>query len=172
MVRATIAMRHGYPFCFPSRAKGSCTMYKRIGVCFKQRPLMPCTINETEYANSYVCSPYTGILYPQSEVDKIDSLSCLHCCAFWQSRCPCHCGWQNQSSDIAQQLASFHKLASFAQQRYNRSHCLAGADQFPTHAIAMRSLNDVTNGEMIRRLRAKNFLMRPVVRSTSLIGIE
>ena len=38
--------------------------------------VLPATVNDREYANSYVCSPYTGtISYPLEELAKLKSRS-------------------------------------------------------------------------------------------------
>ncbi|WP_254509241.1 GNAT family N-acetyltransferase [Anatilimnocola floriformis] len=125
--------------------------------------LMPVTINELEYDNSYVCSPYGGcVLYPQSEVKKVDNffvrglvrgltfslapllratqINRIVCVNNWLLSTnlypPFDCG---HVSDLTQMLS----------------------ERFPSHAITWRSLNDVTNPDLLQRLVAEGYLLVP-----------
>jgi len=44
-------------------------------LCLSNKMTLPITINNTEYENSYVCSPYTALVpYCKEELSKVDSL--------------------------------------------------------------------------------------------------
>ena len=124
---------------------------------------LPVTINSTEYDNSYVCSPYTGcVLYPRSEVYKLKSrvlrtaiLGLVHFMA------PVlRIGSVNRVVCINNWLVSTNLYPPIDGQ------CVEPLTQmmtkrFPDHAVAFRSLNPVTNFELILALEKAGYLMAP-----------
>lgn len=124
---------------------------------------MPITINETDYDNSYVCSPYTGcVSYPKTEVKKLDSvfvrwfvLALVHAMGpplrvSHINRTVCINNWL-LSTNLYPQLdhAFVPELTQLLTMR------------FPDHAIAFRSLNDVSNHALLKQLGRDGYLLAP-----------
>lgn len=124
---------------------------------------MPVTINELEYANSYVCSPYGAcVLYPQSEVKKVGNVSVrglvrgligalgplLRVAQI--NRIVCINNW----------LLSTNLYRPFNVEHVSDVTQLL-ADRFPSHAITWRSLNEITNPVLLQRLLAEGYLLVP-----------
>lgn len=124
---------------------------------------LPTTINDTEYKNSYVCSIYSGcVLYPQSEVKKIGNpfVECgilglvkgmgppLRAAKI--NRVVCVNNWLLSTNLYSRfDLALLPELTKFLTSR------------FPNHAIALRSLNRVSNGPLLERLSVAGYLLAP-----------
>lgn len=124
---------------------------------------MPTTINDAQYDNSYVCSPYTGcILYPESEVKKLD-----HAALRWFilaivrtlgpllraaqiNRVVCVNNWL-----LSTNLYSNFDVTQIPEVTRTITKC------FPKHAIAFRSLNETTNRPLLEQLRSDGYLLAP-----------
>jgi hypothetical protein len=125
--------------------------------------VLPTTINEAEYDNSYVCSPYTGcVLYPQSEVKKIQGycvrwavLALVHAMSL-----PLRAAQINRVVCVNNWLLSTNLYADFdmgcASDLLKLLKC-----NFPSHAIAFRSLNEVSNPALMERLVTEGFVFVP-----------
>ncbi len=124
---------------------------------------LPTTINETEYDNSYVCSPYTGcVLYPQSEVKKLSSslmrysiLGLVHAMGP-----PLRAAQINRVVCINNWLLSTNLYSNFDLQLVPELTKLLKS-RFPNHAIAFRSLNRVSNCALLERLGLEGYLLAP-----------
>lgn len=123
----------------------------------------PCTVNETQYENSYVCSPYNGMIrYPLDELKHLDSFAVR-----WGVRI------------LAHGLSPFLKLASInrvvtvnnAMLSTNLYPDWTGCElteltqeltrRFPRHAILFRSLNPLTTPELCETFRASDYFFVP-----------
>ena len=108
---------------------------------------LPVTINDAEYNNSYVCSPYTGMIsYPRDELNKIDShiqatgirmlTSCLSPIlkAVKINRVAC----------VNDAMLSTNLYPNWSGDRLD-DLTASLIEKFPKHAIMFRSLNYATN---------------------------
>ena len=124
---------------------------------------MPVTINDAEYDNSYVCSPYTAYAtYPRLEVDNIPGRILpaalrvlLHSAgpvlrAAQVNRVVCVNNWLLSTNLYPAISPEFVPEVT--------RHL---AEQFPLHAIVFRSLNYVTNRELCERLAHSGYLLAP-----------
>lgn len=124
---------------------------------------MPLTINDAEYENSFVCSPYSGcILYSYSEIRLIQS---------WLMRL----GLRSLVTAMALPLrlgkidrvlaVNNWLLTTNLYPRIDFSCVPALTDllvkQFPRHAIAFRSLNTKTNAPLMEHLTRHGYLLAP-----------
>jgi hypothetical protein len=125
--------------------------------------LLPITINDNEYENSYVCSTYSGcVLYPQSEVKKIQNI-------FVQASIlglvkgmgpPLRAAKINSVVCVNNWLLSTNLYSEFDLNSVPAlTHSLVS--RFPKHAIAFRSLNRVSNGPLIDKLVLEGYLLAP-----------
>lgn len=120
---------------------------------------VPITINEKEYENSYVCSPYTAyISYAQEELNKINNflvkfflgavirimslplkLSKINKIVFFNNWLLSTNLYSNLSSNDIDRITK----------KYLKSH--------PKHFLAWRSLNSFSNAKLIDELRASGY---------------
>ncbi len=124
---------------------------------------LPTTINETEYENSYVCSTYSGcVLYPQSEVKKIDNaLVQTSILALVKGMGPpLRAARINRAVCVNNWLLSTNLYSEFDLKLVPELTQLL-TYRFPKHAIAFRSLNNVSNGQLLERLSAEGYLLAP-----------
>jgi Acetyltransferase (GNAT) domain len=124
---------------------------------------LPTTINETEYENSYVCSTYSGcVLYPQSEVKKIDNALVQICILALVKGMgpPLRAARINRVVCVNNWLLSTNLYSTFDLELVPELTKLL-TRRFPTHAIAFRSLNNVSNGPLLERLNAEGYLLAP-----------
>ena len=124
---------------------------------------LPTTINETEYENSYVCSTYSGcVLYPQSEVKKIDNaLVQASILALVKGMGPpLRAARINRVVCVNNWLLSTNLYSKFELGQVPELTKLITL-RFPKHAIAFRSLNNVSNGPLLSRLNAEGYLLAP-----------
>ena len=123
----------------------------------------PVTINNEEYDNSYVCSPYTAcVSYAQEEMDKLNNKLL-----------------EIVLGGISQTLGLFLKKAKINQVVCVNNWMLStnlyplwnGADipeicdyftkEFPEHALVFRSLNEHSNAELLNSLKSNRFIIVP-----------
>ncbi len=124
---------------------------------------MPTTINDAQYENSYVCSPYTGcILYPQSEVKKLDHVALRWLVlALVRSMGPgLRASQINRVVCVNNWLLSTNLYSPFDVALIPQVTSML-ANRFPTHAIAFRSLNERTNRPLVEQLRSEGYLLAP-----------
>ncbi len=125
--------------------------------------VMPVTINDAEYNNSFVCSPYSGcILYSYSEIRLLKS---------WLLRLVLRS--MVTSMALPLKLGSIDRVVSVNNwllttnlyPRMDRSHLQSLTKllvaQFPSHAIAFRSLNARTNALWMHELADQGYLLAP-----------
>ncbi|MFD0710313.1 GNAT family N-acetyltransferase [Paenibacillus sp. GCM10027626] len=125
--------------------------------------ILPITVNEAEYGNSYVCSPYTHyVSYAREELQLLGSRAARGALslllygvgAFLRStqiNRTVHVNNWLLSTNLYPQLnrAQATAILQFLQQ------------QFPKHSIVFRSLNETTTRELLDRLRQQNCRMVP-----------
>jgi len=126
--------------------------------------VLPTTINDTEYENSYVCSPYSGcILYPRSELDKLRGrrllTAALRALLFGMAL-PLRAASINRIVCVNNWMLSTNLYPAWEGEHAAELTRLLVA-RYPTHAIAFRSLNETTNGPLLRRLEAAGYLLAP-----------
>lgn len=125
--------------------------------------VIPVTVNDTDYNNSWVCSPYnSAVTYPLDELRHVPSPALrtalaglissvaplLRACRI--NRVVCINNWllsTNLYPDI--DIRQVQPLTAMMR------------DLFPGHAILFRSLNAVTNGPLMAALRASGYLLAP-----------
>jgi hypothetical protein len=125
--------------------------------------LLPVTINAHDYGNSYVCSPYTAcVLYPRSEVEKLDNrLLGTTLRAFLQVLGPpLRAARVNRLVCVNNWLLSTNLYPPFDPAAV-RPLTKSLVERFPTHAVAWRSLNGVTNAPLLAELAAAGYLLAP-----------
>jgi len=124
---------------------------------------LPVTVNAADYENSYVCSPYAGCaLYPRSEINKLDGLllrtalrGLLHAVAL-----PLRAARINRLACVNNCLLSTNLYPRFDPAAV-RQLTESLVERFPTHTIAWRSLNGVTNAALLAELTAAGYLLAP-----------
>lgn len=125
--------------------------------------VIPITVNETEYDNSWVCSPYNAtITYPLDELRHVPSRSLrlalaglIHsaspllrtCCI---NRVVCVNNWL-LSTNLYPEL-DINQIKPLTAML---------CDLFPKHAILFRSLNPVTNAPLMGALREASYRFAP-----------
>jgi hypothetical protein len=125
---------------------------------------MPVTINDTEYDNSYVCSPYTGcVLYPRSEVAKLDNrfARAAILCLVNAMGPALRFGKINQVVCVNNWMLSTNLYPSSFDGKNASAITQAITQESPEHAIVFRSLNQVNHGALIQNLEAAGYLMAP-----------
>lgn len=124
---------------------------------------LPMTVNEQEYDNSYVCSPYgTYVKYAEEELYLLENQAL---------RFLCTC--------LLKGLAPLLRLAQIDRNVHVNNWLLStnlyteiGADEleaatqtltasYPKHAIIYRSLNRRTNGELLEQLLLQGYVLVP-----------
>jgi hypothetical protein len=134
--------------------------------CFVLRvddALLPVTVNELDYANSYVCSPYGAcILYPKAEVKKVDSVFVRGLVrGLASSLAPLlRAARINRVVCVNNWLLSTNLYPPFDCEHVSHLTQMLTA-RFPSHAIAWRSLNEITNPVLLRRLVVEGYLLVP-----------
>ena len=122
--------------------------------------LFPVTVNETEYDNSYVCSPFTAcITYAKEELFKLNNKPLENILGFILNLS----GWLFKKSRINQvvcinnwlfstnlypdwQGEDVHEITEYLTKQYN------------DHVIMFRSLNEVTNQQLLSRFRKVDYI--------------
>ena len=125
--------------------------------------VLPVSINDAEYDNAFVCSPYSGcILYSQSEIRLLES---------WLLRLSLRSLVTAMSLPL--RLAKIDRVVSVnnwllttnlypqLEMSLIPSATQRLVDRFPNHAITFRSLNPRTNGLLIETLLSAGYLMAP-----------
>lgn len=125
--------------------------------------VLPLTINDTQFDNSWVCSPYNAtVTYPLEELRHIDNsllrfglsgmihslAPSLQLCRI--NRVVCVNNWllsTNLYPEITRE--SIRALTSIV------------TDRFPEHAILFRSLNSFTNSALMTALKNEGYLLAP-----------
>ena len=123
---------------------------------------MPVTINDEQWTNSYVCSPYTGaITYPIDELHHLDRgptrilirglLGGLSPILRWGqiNRVVAINNWLFSTNLYSEDPVDVAAVTRFILER------------FPSHVVMFRSLNRATNSEWIKKFEAEGYLMIP-----------
>ena len=132
-------------------------------LCRLGEHVLPVTVNDSQYDNSYVCSPYTGaISYPLVELREINSLLLRGSLA-------------GLIHGVAPILRSSHinravcvnnwLLSTNLYPRWNgdglQELTRRLIDRYPHHAILFRSLNAATNRDLCKNFRDAKYLLAP-----------
>lgn len=125
--------------------------------------VFPVTVNDREYDNSYVCSPYTGAVgYPLEELHKIKSPA-----ARWPLAALIHTvGPMLRAAGLNRVVCPNNWL--FSTNLYPEWHgddlaeiTAALCRHSPGRAILFRSLNEATNGPLCRAFTAAGYRLAP-----------
>ena len=123
----------------------------------------PITINRTEYQNSYVCSPYTAyISYARDELGLIQStrMQWVFRAMIWGASGLLKLGKINQTASINNWLFSTNLVPEWKAGTVKR--LTQDLTQLhPYHALSIRSLNTITNPQLIKNLSANGWMMLP-----------
>ena len=127
------------------------------------RSVIPISVNDTDYENSYVASTYNGVVtYPLEElrllpsaIQRLSVASMIHCVApalrFGKvNRAVVVNNWL-LSTNLYPQI-DLHWLDNLLSEL---------RETFPQHAILFRSLNEATNSVLLEHLRRSGFLLAP-----------
>jgi hypothetical protein len=125
---------------------------------------LPVSINQTEYDNSYVCSPYTALVpYALQEIDKVDSAMCR---GLVKALLPMFGGYLkrkhiNRIVHVNNWLLSTNLYPTGLDDRFVQQTTQLIIDRFPAHAIVFRSLNPTTNTHLLGHLERHGYLLVP-----------
>lgn len=123
----------------------------------------PVTVNESEYENSYVCSPYTGMIsYPLEELENIDSF-------------PLRTGIRLLTTAVSPMLkmskinrvacVNNSMLSTNLYPEWKGNHLDELTErltaEFPRHAIMFRSLNFATTKELSEAFQSSDYQFVP-----------
>jgi len=124
---------------------------------------LPATLNQTDYDNSYVCSPYTAyISYAKQELPLLKN-------PLWETLAKLGLGlasiWLkgiqiNRTLSINNWLFSTKLPGDWSAENLHDStqNWIA---RYPTHSISIRSLNPLHHPALIKRLNSQNWLLMP-----------
>ena len=123
----------------------------------------PVTINQTEYQNSYVCSPFTAyISYAREELGLIKSThqKWLFRRVIWAVSGLLKRGKINQTVSINNWLFSTNLIPELQPETVSQfTQELTGLH--PNHSLSIRSLNTVTNPQLMKHLSENGWIMLP-----------
>lgn len=125
--------------------------------------LLPMTINDCDYDNSYVCSPYNGaITYPLEELRLIpNAFLKLAMRGVINTLSPLlRAGKINQLVAVNNYLISTNLYPDFNHSLVPELTRLL-VEQYPAHAIMLRSLNTATNAKLLDTLKHERYLLIP-----------
>jgi hypothetical protein len=125
--------------------------------------ILPVTVNETDYENSWVCSPFNAaITYPLDELREIQSQSLRWLLAgLIRSMSPLlKAASINRVVTVNNWLLSTNLYPNWDGSDVE-TLTKALTTRWPQHAILFRSLNAVSNGGLMQRLLAAGYLMAP-----------
>ena len=123
--------------------------------------MLPLTINDEEYDNCYVCSPYAGaVSYPLYELCEVDSkLLQSGLAAVIHSLAPAlRMGRINRVVCVNNWLLSTNLYPEWGGEGIQEL-TTALISRYPQHAIIFRSLNHATNEALCEALSRNGFLM-------------
>jgi hypothetical protein len=160
---ASYALRYLLPFLQQPTAAFIPNVTTSLYVLQLNSTVLPVTVNEAEYDNSYVCSPYTHyVSYAKQELYLLKSRTAQRTLKgllafiglFLQaSRC-------NRTVHVNNWLLSTNLYPELSSNELDEMlSCLL--HRFPQHALVFRSLNKTINGLLIERLEALGFIMVP-----------
>lgn len=125
--------------------------------------VLPITINDTEYSNSYVCSPYAGaVSYPLFELREINSwplriaLAAIICSASPMLRL----AQIDQAVCVNNWMLSTNLYPNWIGEGLTELTAEL-TRQHPRRAILLRSINEYTNPRLCQRLRQEGYLLAP-----------
>ena len=128
-----------------------------------EQQYFPITLNRAEYENSYVCSPYTAyISYARDELGLIQSTSLqwIFRVLIWNASGLLKLGKINQTVSINNWLFSTNLVPEWQPETVSR-FTQELTDLHPEHSLSIRSLNCVTNPQLIKHLLANGWIMLP-----------
>ncbi|MCA9027741.1 MAG: GNAT family N-acetyltransferase [Planctomycetaceae bacterium] len=125
--------------------------------------VLPVTVNETEYENAWVCSPYNAaVTYPLEELRHLPSLALrralagmLHTVApILRAACI------NRVVCVNNWLLSTNLYLEIDRSQIEQLTMML-KDLFPRHAILFRSLNEATNNQLMASLQQTGYQFAP-----------
>lgn len=124
---------------------------------------VPVTVNQAEYDNSYVCSPYTAyISYARDELGLLNNVfleTALKGAIGLGSLALKHAKI-NQTVSLNNWLVSTNLVPNWSEATLQ--NLVADLTRrYPDHSLSLRSLNARTDGDMMRRLKAQGWLLVP-----------
>ncbi len=124
---------------------------------------VPVTRNETEYDNSYVCSPYTAyIRYARDELGLLKSpkLQRFFKGVIWLADGLLQLGKINQTISINNWMFSTNPIPNWQENTVcELTQKLAHSN--PQHSLSIRSLNRETNKELMQHLTSNGWILLP-----------
>lgn len=128
-----------------------------------QNEWVPVTVNQTEYDNSYVCSPYTAyISYARDELGLLNNVFLetalkgvigLGSLTLKQAKI-------NQTVSLNNWLVSTNLVPDWSEATL-QTLVTDLTQRYPDHSLSLRSLNARTDGDMMARLKAHGWLLIP-----------
>lgn len=125
--------------------------------------IVPITVNDAEYENSYVCSPYTHyVSYARQELYLLNSRAARLASGGLLGALGLllRGGAFNRVAHVNNWLLSTNLYPKFTGEDADETMRLL-LERFPTHAIVFRSLCRTTNGELMDELRRRGFRLVP-----------
>lgn len=125
--------------------------------------ILPITLNEHEYDNSYVCSPYSYYIgYPRELIEKINIplvkkplKGFLWCISKWFRLMQI-----NKVIIVNNWLVSTNLYPKIEPWQIDKIKLFL-THSFPTHSIIFRSINDVMHGPIVESLKHQRFKLIP-----------
>lgn len=154
-------------YVLPLMKEGSEHHFRNVRTSFRLLKaggqLLPMTVNDTEYSNSYVCSPYsTYISYAMEELYLLKGKAFRGALrAIITSIAPLlKAARINRNVHINNWLLSTNLYEEMEKELLPplTSSLVAG---FPKHALIFRSLNEVTNSRLMNDLHEQGYVMVP-----------
>lgn len=136
------------------------TDYKLVTV---GNTILPMSINDTEYENSYVCSPYTAyISYAKDELGLLNNrvLQSLIGAGMTIAGRFLKLAKLNRTLSLNNWLVSTNLLPKLNPYALNKTTQRLVKD-FPTHSLSIRSLNATHNAELMQTLSDQGWLLIP-----------
>ncbi len=127
------------------------------------RSIIPISVNDTDYDNSYVASTYNGVVtYPLEELRLLPSaIQRLSVASLIHGVSPAlRFGKVNRAVVVNNWLLSTNLYPTMDLDWLDKLLSEL-RETFPQHAILFRSLNEVTNSVLLEHLRRSGFLLAP-----------
>ncbi|MEA1988504.1 MAG: GNAT family N-acetyltransferase [Pseudomonadota bacterium] len=134
-----------------------------IDILNVEQQSFPITLNQSEYENSYVCSPYTAyISYARDELGLIKSsaLRSVFRVLIWSASGLLKLGKINQTASINNWLFSTNLVPEWQPETVNQ-FTQELTNLHPNHSLSIRSLNSVSNPQLMNHLSANGWIMLP-----------
>lgn len=124
---------------------------------------VPCTINRTEYDNSYVCSPFTAyISYAKDELGLLENplLETGLKGAIGLASGALKLAKINQTVSLNNWLVSTNLVPDWSTEALKNTQQQL-TTTYPDYSLSIRSLNQISNADLMQRLEQQGWLMIP-----------